>query len=274
MAVKHKILSGDAVCSNCTAGQFSTAVGAALGHDCVLCKPGKFSLAIAATGSTTCLECERGKYALAGMGSCMTDSVRLQGMMSVSGNLTTFQRFRSKYVEGIAAVVEVHPQNVEILKVYQGSLRQLSVASISVEFQIAVEESSAQQILVLLQEDKLSAWARQNKVSVPTMNSIEATCGMDMTLSGSSRTCTACSAGTYKNATGSGVCVACPAGKFLTTEGNDADGDCVLCSKGKYSSNTSAISEGTCQNCLLNYEYSLAESVLVSACSPRTHLPW
>jgi len=61
---------------------------------------------------------------------------------------------------------------------------------------------------------------------------------------------------------------------LLATEGNDAEGDCVLCNQGKYSSNTSAISEDTCQNCPLNYDYSLAGSGLVSACSPPTPLPW
>ena len=66
-------------------------------------------------------------------------------------------------------------------------------------------------------------------------------------------------------------CTACIAGTWKAFNGSSS---CVLCASGKYSSEMGAIAEDICQNCPLNYDFSLAGSGLVSACSPPTPLPW
>jgi hypothetical protein len=70
-------------------------------------------------------------------------------------------------------------------------------------------------------------------------------------------TCTVCSAGKYKTATGSALCTDCGAGKFSTTLGASAESSCVICGAnsislaGSSGSGSCWCSPGMCVVCLL-----------------------
>jgi WD40 repeat protein len=61
--------------------------------------------------------------------------------------------------------------------------------------------------------------------------------------------CTACAAGKYKSAVGTGTCADCGAGTYSETQGATTANTCLNCAAGKYSATVGAALTSTCMDC-------------------------
>jgi len=237
-AGKLKKLQGNATCQECGYATYSERTGMSA---CTACSQGTYRDA----NATACLSCPVGKRLQKHEDEslCVQDLVSIQGAMSVSVNLTTFEKYRSQYVVGIAAVAQVHPSFVEILSVTEAARRRflrrlfnVQGASVNVDFRITASASYAHQISALVTQNALTTWASQNGVPAPALHSIEVTCGMGLAPSTPSSGCVPCTYGQFKYSIDNSSCLSCPANTFSNTTGGTF---CVPCPGNSSSANGS-----------------------------------
>ena len=237
---KYKDSLGSSPCLRCSGATYSNRSGTTA---CMQC-PVDTRQDVNATG---CVSCGPGTRVGPGGSSCLGDFVSVRGTMTVSINQTTFETYRSKYVEGIAHLAGVSPSFVEILSVEAASrrlLRRLFSShnpSVTFTFQIAVTSSSVSTVIGNLTESAMNQWATQNGLPHVVLASIAATCGMGREPSVSAQDCMSCKPGYFKFLLDNTTCQACAANTYLNSTGGT---NCLPCP-----SNTSAASGSAACGC-------------------------
>jgi hypothetical protein len=79
--------------------------------------------------------------------------------------------------------------------------------------------------------------------------------------------CSACVAGKYKEAIGSGECIDCGDGKYLTLTGVFLASSCIDCVAGKYSTAVGASLADTCIECAANSYSTVVGATMASTCT-------
>eukprot|EP00698_Gefionella_okellyi_P007559 TRINITY_DN1855_c0_g1_i3.p1 TRINITY_DN1855_c0_g1~~TRINITY_DN1855_c0_g1_i3.p1 ORF type:complete len:3930 (+),score=866.22 TRINITY_DN1855_c0_g1_i3:1305-13094(+) len=248
------MVEGLTSCTNCSAGTWSSALGATVATECTSCAEGQFSTATGATDISTCQWCAAGKWNdQAGSSSCENCAAgtwsNVTGLTQASdcsscpagtyssalgaSTLSACTQCAAGYYSGQVAAQDVST----CTECPQGSYGLLAGA---------IDVSQCTSCPAGTYSNALAA------TSLATCSQCVAGTYSTSIGATSNGTCLVCAAGSYGLTTGASTandCTSCPAGTFSTTQGASAAASCLQCSAGYWSNVTRASSGATCMGC-------------------------
>ena len=248
-------LQTSANCTKCSAGQYSTTLGATIVGTCQLCSAGTYFTGVGLQTSTLCVKCGAGQYATA-IGAVDTATCQLCSA--------------GRYATGLGATALSSCLSCPAGTYFTGVGLQTSANCVKCG---AGQYSTALGAVDTATCQLCSAGTYSTSSgAILSGNCPFCLAGTYQTGTGmpSSASCVPCAAGTFSGVVGAvlpNACLACPAGRYSAVVMATTLSTCLACAAGKFSSATGApLESGTCSSCMAGTYSSALGATVASAC--------